>query len=242
MTETTVKITSFDVFPNSTAKPGSLLRYLQQCAREDCENNGCSYPFMREQNTVFVLTKLGLDLSRPIRSGEVLTIRTYNNRITGIIFDREYDLFVGEESVGHCSSFWVLVRYDTRALVRPKEFPVEFYSYEIDCPTVEIPRRFGNEDVSFVHERKIRVSDLDENDHFNNCAYADAALDALPDFDGQTHAVTGFRILFENEARLGQTLSLSVKTDEENNTAGVKAFNTTTQKPCFDSIWKFERV
>ena len=240
MTETTVKITSFDVFPNGTIKPGALLRYLQQCAREDCDRGGCTYPYMREQNTVFVLTKLGLDLSRPIRSGELLTIRTYNNRITGILFDREYDLSIEMESVGHCSSFWVLVRYDTRALVRPKEFPVEFYSYEIDCPTVEIPRRFGNEDAAFAGERLVRVSDLDENNHLNNCAYADIALDALPGFNGLDRAVTGCRILFSNEAKLGQTLALSTKQNE--NTAGVSALNQTTEKPCFDSLWKFERV
>lgn len=240
MTETTVKITSFDVFPNGTAKPASLLRYMQQCAREDCDRGGCTYPFMREHNTVFVLTKLGLDLTRPLRSGEVLTIRTYNNRITGILFDREYDLFVGDEAVGHCSSFWVLIRYDTRALVRPGDFPVAFFCHEIDCPMVDIPRRFGNEDASPAGERVVRVSDLDENDHLNNCTYADIALDALPAFDGLTHAVTGCRILFSNEAKRGQTLALSVK--QSDTTAGVSALNTTTQKPCFDSLWKFERV
>ena len=240
MTETTLTISSFDVLPNSTIKPSALLRYMQQAAREDCNQNGCTYPFMREQNTVFVLTKLGLDLYRPLREGEPLTIRTYNNRITGIVFDREYDLSVGKERVGHASTYWVLVRYDTRALVRPKDFPVAFFSYEIDEGTVEIPRRFGNEDAVPVGERQVRVSDLDENNHLNNCTYADVALDVLPGFDGLLHAVTGFRILFENEARLGQILSLSAKQNDV--TAGVRAFNTTTQKPCFDSIWKFEKV
>ena len=240
MTETTLTISSFDVLPNSTIKPSALLRHMQQVAREDCNANGCTYPFMRGQNTVFVLTKLGLDLCRPLREGEHLTIRTYNNRITGIIFDREYDLLVGDESVGHASTYWVLVRYDTRALVRPKDFPVAFFSYEIDDNTVEIPRRFGNEDAAPAGERQVRVSDLDENNHLNNCTYADIALDALPDFDGLAFAVTGLRILFENEAKRGQTLSLSVKQNDR--TAGVRAFNTTTNKPCFDSLWRFENV
>ncbi|MBQ7172559.1 MAG: hypothetical protein IJR88_00345 [Clostridia bacterium] len=241
MTESTVKITSFDVFPNGTAKPAALLRYMQQVAREDCDKNGCTYAFMRSLNTVFVLTRLGLDLLRPIRSGETLTIRTYNNRITGIIFDREYDLFVGDEEVGHASTFWVLIRYDTRALVRPAEFPVDFYSHEIDCKTVEIPRRFGNEDAAPAGERIVRVSDLDENNHLNNCVYADIALDALPDFNGLDETVLGFRIAFSNEARLGDALSLSAKR-QDGALAGVAAFNQNTQKPCFDSLWRVEKV
>lgn len=132
MFEKAVTITSFDVFPNSTVRPSALLKYMQQIAREDCDAAGCTYPFMREQNTVFVITKLGLDLDRPIRAGEIVTIRTYNNRINGIFFDREYDFFADGEPIGHCSSYWVLVRYDTRALVKPKDFPFEFVSHNID--------------------------------------------------------------------------------------------------------------
>lgn len=240
MFEKPVTITSFDVFPNSTVKPSALLKYMQQIAREDCDAAGCTYPFMREQNAVFVITKLGLDLDRPIRAGEIVTIRTYNNRINGIFFDREYDFFADGETIGHCSSYWVLVRYDTRALVKPKDFPFEFVSHNIDCREVEVPRRYDGEGYTPAAERVVRVSDLDENNHLNNCIYADVALDALPDFDGLSRAVTGLRIIFRNEAKLGDRLSPTTK--QNGSAAFVNAYNATTDKPCFESEFQFRNI
>ena len=240
MFEKPIKITSFDVFPNGTAKPSALLRYMQQIAREDCDAVGCTYPFMRENNTVFVITKLGLELDRPLVSGETITIRTYNNRISGIIFDREYEFLSDGEEIGHCSSFWVLVRYDNRSLVRPKDFPFDFVSYEKDCREVEVPRRLDDEGVSPAAERVVRVSDLDENDHLNNCIYADVALDAVTGFDGLSEAVTGVTILFRNEAKLGDVLQPSERRGDGN--AFVKAYNKTADKPCFEALFNFKRV
>ena len=239
MTDYKTTITSFDVLPNSTVKPSALLRYMQQAAREDCNANGCTYSYMRELNTVFVLTKLGLTLRRPLREGEELLVRTYHNRLSGIVFDREFDLLVGDEVVGHASTYWVLVRYDTRTLVRPADFPVPFVSHEIDCEMVDVPRRFGNEDAVPAGARTVRLSDLDENNHLNNCVYADIALDAL-DFDGVSAAVTGFKITFSNEAKRGDTLELAAK--RQGLSAGVSAQNATTGKPCFDSLWEFREV
>ena len=58
MIEKQIRISSFDVLPNGTVKPSALLRHMQQAAREDCDAMGCTYPYMREQNTVFVLIRL----------------------------------------------------------------------------------------------------------------------------------------------------------------------------------------
>ena len=88
MLEKNYVIASYDVYPSGYAKPSAIMRYMQQLAREDCDAMGCTYKFMRDKNTVFVLTRSGLRFFRPIKSGEVVTIKTYNNSIDGIIFDR----------------------------------------------------------------------------------------------------------------------------------------------------------
>ena len=239
MFEKPIKITSFDVFPNGTVKPSALLKYMQQIAREDCDAVGCTYPFIRSLNTVFVVTKLGIELDRPLVSGETITIRTYNNRINGIVFDREYEFLSDGEEIGHCSSSWVLVRYDTRALVRPKDFPFEFVSYEKDCRLVDVPRRLDDEGCVPSAERVVRVSDLDENNHLNNCIYADIALDAVTGFDGLSEAVTGVTVIFRNEAKLGDVLQTSERRGDGN--VFVKAYNQTTDKPCFEALFTFSR-
>lgn len=242
MKEQQIKIASTDVFPNSTVRPSALQRYMQQLAREDCDDMGCTYPFMREHNTVFVVTKLGISLDRPLREGETFTLRTYNNSISGITFDREYDILSNGSEIGHCSSLWVLVRYDTRALVRPRDFPFEFECKQLDCRKVEMPRGFSGDGMIECGRRVVRVSDLDENNHLNNCVYPDIALDAIDDFDGLSEYVSGMRIIFRHEAHRLDELVISSRREDSRQT--VFAHNDTTGQPCFEAeflINKFQK-
>ena len=209
MLEFPFNITSFDVFPNGTLKPSALLRYMQQAARLDCDQLGATYSYMRELNTVFMLTKVAFELYRPVKSGEDMVMKTYNDRIDGIYFDREFEFYIDGELTGRASSFWVLVRFDTRRPMRPREFAITFESLALTDKPLEIPRSLLPEDPVFLEDRTVRVSDLDENNHLNNCVYTDIALDALPGFDGLSQAVRSVSVIFRHEAHLADVLRLS---------------------------------
>ena len=237
MLEYPLNITSFDVFPNGTLKPSALLRYMQQAARLDCDQLGATYAYMRELNTVFMLTKVAFTLYRPLRSGEDMVMKTYNNRIDGIYFDREFEFYISEELAGRASSFWVLVRFDTRRPMRPREFPITFESLDISDQVLQIPRSLLPEDPVFLEDRTVRVSDLDENNHLNNCVYTDIALDALPGFDGLSQAVLSASVIFRHEARLHDVLHLSYGKTETGSL--VSAENTTAGAPCFEASFSF---
>ena len=233
MLEKSYVIAGGDVYPSGDLRPSALMKYMQQMAREDCDALGCTYAFMRDNNTVFVLTKTGLEFFRPIKAGETVTVRTLNNDIDGIIFDREYEIFVGDIEVAHASTFWVLIRYDTRTLVRPKDFPFEFTSYHKDCYAVEVPRRISADGLTVTEERRVRVSDLDENNHLNNCVYADIALDSVDGFDGLNASVKAIKMIFRHEARLGDRLEVLSAANGDG--VIVTAVNKTSGKPCFES-------
>ena len=233
MKETLIKITSFDVLPNSTVKPSALLRYMQQLAREDCDSLGYTYRYMRSINTVFVLTQLGMRLDEPVEEGQTITLRTINDGVSGIFLDRSFEIDAEGKIIGICSSRWVLVRYDTRALVRPRDFPVNFECPPREREIVSVPRRFDASGARPVGERIVRLSDLDENNHLNNCVFADIALDALPGFDGLSGRFAGMKINFLGEARRGDALDLSVA--ETGEAPVVFAVNRTAGKACFEA-------
>lgn len=233
MLEKQITAESYDVYPNGIMKPSALMRYMQQLAREDCDALGAAYPYMRSLNTVFVLTRLGMEFERPVRSGETFTLRTYNNSIKGVTFVREFELVSGGELIARASTFWTLVRYDTRALVRPADFPVRFESLGLEVRGVAVPRRFDDHGLSEAERRRVRVSDLDENDHLNNCVYADIALDALKDFNGLDNWAKSVKIVFRHEARLSE--ELSVFTKEQGGINLVFAFIGEEKKPCFEA-------
>ena len=237
MLEKKIRIQSFDVFPNGTLKPSALMRHMQQIAREDCDGMGATYSFMRSLNTVFVLTRLAVEIYAPVRDGEELLLKTYNNSIHGVIFDREYELMSKGRIAAKATTLWTLVRYDTRSLVRPKDFPVRFEAVNLDITGIDIPRRFEETGLVPCGERIVRTSDLDENDHLNNCVYADIALDAIDEFDGLNETVGGIKIIFRHEARRGDKLLVSRR--EEDGRHIVFAHNETTDMPCFETEISF---
>ncbi len=232
MIEFKITIASFDVYPNSTVKPSALQRYMQQAAREDCDNMGVTYPAMRAANMVFVMTKLGLDFYSPIFAHDEITLKTYNNRISGVTFEREFEFFREGKKVAHATTQWVIVKYDDRRIVRPKDFPFEIPAHNYETASIDLPRALVGENILGESERVVRLSDLDENDHLNNCVYSDIAMDIIP-FDRKNNYVSSVRVIFRQEARIDHTLKLTLSAEE--NGYIVCAANATEDKPCFDS-------
>lgn len=233
MLEKRIVIKSYDVFPNGVMKPSALMRHMQQIAREDCDALGATYPYMRSLNTVFVLTKLAIEFSRPVAIGEELTLKTYNNTIAGIIFDREYELVSNGEIAARATTYWTLVRYDTRSIVRPKDFPVAFEALDLDIKPIDIPRRIEETDAVMIGKHTVRTSELDENNHLNNCIYADIALDSIEDFDGQSSWPESIKLIFRHEARRGDELEVSASYKDGVHRVFAKDLNSGTA--CFET-------
>lgn len=239
MLERKIIVASFDVYPNSTIKPVALQRYMQQIAREDCDEMGCTYINMREVNMVFVMTKMGISVSKPIFAYDELTVRTYNNRIAGVTFEREFEFYRDGEEVIHATTQWVIVNYDDRKIVRPKAFPFAIPAHHIDCATISLPRAINIENLNDCGERIVRLSDLDENDHLNNCVYSDISMDVLP-YDRKEDFVSSACIIFRHEARIGDVLQLA--SGENEGKFAVSAHNSTSGQPCFEAEFGFSKI
>ena len=239
MLEKTYRINSYDVNPNGLIKISALQKYMQQLAREDCDGYGATYARMRGDNMVFVITKLGLELYRDIRAEDVITIRTFNNKIEGVHFNRQYEITLNCQQAANASTFWVLLNFEKRTVLRPKAFPYPITSYSEDTKVIELPRRIFEYVLPEHHAgmRKVMFSDLDENNHLNNCVYSDIALDYSP-IDLNVHKITKAYIIFLNEARLGDELNISVIKGE--NSYCLNAQNDTASRPCFEAELFFD--
>ncbi len=246
MIEKNITVASFDVYPNSSIKPSALQRYMQQLAREDCDEMGYTYNDMRDINMVFVMTKMGISVKKPVFAYDTLTVRTFNNRISGVTFEREFEFFRDGEKVIHATTQWVIVKYDDRSIVRPKTFPFDIPAHGIDCGSIELPRVIKSDDEqTCIGQRIVRLSDLDENDHLNNCVYSDIAMDHLNDYDRKLQYVQDIKIIFRHEAKLSDALSISagMRVSEEGQTVHtVSAFNDTSNQACFESEIILSRI
>lgn len=241
MLKQTIRIKSYDVCSNGTVKLSSLMKYMQQIAREDIDQYGATYDKMREHDMVFVIIKLGIVFDGVIKCNDEIEVLTINNAITGVTFVREFVISKNGVPVARATTDWVLMSYSRRMPMRPSAMTEIFDipQMKMDIEGVDLPRKIefeGEYDKS--EEHKVRFSELDENSHMNNTVYADLIYDYAPcDVNG---FIKECRICFNGEARLNDVLSVNGVNTK--NGCIIKCKNMSLNRACFEASISFRYI
>ena len=170
------------------------------------------YPRERlmEAGFVFLLSRIAVKFHRLPRSGEVLTIHTWENGAKGAQVQRVFEML--DESGALCisaKSDWILADPNTHKMLRPSAFTLRELGTcpkTIDCPEpkkIVLPKE-GLEDLG---ERKVVWSDLDGNGHLFSGNYGDIVWDYLP-ADLQALPCAEFAINYSREAKFADVLTI----------------------------------
>lgn len=236
--EKQIDVCSYDVLPDGSMKPSAVQKYCQQIGLDDLSAYGASYQEMRKKSMVFVLMRLSMDFIKPVCSGEKLLVRTNAYKTDGVMFYRDYEFYRDGEPVIAVDSRWVLINFETRALLRSSQY---CYGMEESEPAVQlpmIPRRIQLNGEDLKVKRTVHLTQTDENRHLNNCVYADILLDEAPvDLDKQR--IRTLSILFDHEAYWKDELELRYQ--KQDNGFLVAADDLTTGKPCFQASCVLEK-
>ena len=213
MLEKIVHFQSFDLAPDHHPRPGAVLRYMQQLAREHMNSFGHTYYSMLEDGMVFIMTRLSIQRFTDVPGEKDLRLVTGANGVHGASFYRSFALYDGEELLLTCHTEWVLLDFANRRILRPSALKWDAPEDPVLCGDLTAQRLMPPVDGELIarDERKVYLSMLDENDHLNNCVYADIIFDTLPaDLSWRE-----FSLNFLKEARRGEILSVvAEKTDE----------------------------
>ena len=113
-----------DVDFNGIAKTSSILRYLQSAAECQLTGNGMSYENLKNMKRAFVVSRMKLEVSRPLRAFEPLRAITYPCESRGYSFLRCYALESQGETAAKAISVWALLDTEAKALVRVSDFDI----------------------------------------------------------------------------------------------------------------------
>ena len=138
--KTNIFVDIHDVDYNGIAKTSSLMRYIQSAAQAQLTENSMSYEELRDMKRCFVLSRIRLEVSRPIRAYTPVTAITYPCESRGYSFLRCYELIQDGISVAKAISVWALIDTESRALVRVNDFdlnlPLIIHIEFIDQPQI----------------------------------------------------------------------------------------------------------
>ena len=190
-----------DVDFNGVAKTSSILRYIQSAAQSQLTENGMSYDELKRNNRAFILSKMKLEIARPLKAFTPIVSSTYPCDSRGYSFLRCYSLECDGLPVARALSVWALVDTESRSLVRVNDFDLRLPTLPANDLTIghmRLPSALTDIGGYGVH-----YGDVDQNRHMNNTKYPDMYSNFLP-LEGKW--ISSITISYLNEAVIGDKL------------------------------------
>lgn len=182
-------------------KASALMYAFQEIAAAHAGSLGLGFDDLIVDNYIWVLTKLRFEIKEELNLEKEYILRTYPRPRKGVTFYRDYYIYDGDSQVAVGTSQWCIINFETRKIERAKiDFDGEFIDHEPFEGGIE---KFKIDQAALTQfgVHKVVEDDLDDNEHVNNCRYADMVEEEL---SGKSEC----SIYYSKEALLGDEILL----------------------------------
>lgn len=219
--------------------PAVLLGYLQEAAFAGSAAVGYSAAKYAEIGYQWFAYETELDLLRPVRYGDTLTIHTWVVDFRRVRSLRRYEVYQADERIAEASTDWVLIDTRTGTLAAiPPEIVAAYARGEAVPPAPPRPPfpLFPAPPVDALRlHRRVEWRDIDPAGHVNNAVYVHYAQDAdhqglmalgwSPERlreAGAALRVEGYQIEYKVAAQLNDALEITTWLSDRHPTGGVR--------------------
>ena len=201
------RVATFEVDAQSEMKLSTMLRICQETSEKHLAALGVGYEKLKADGMVFLITKSESTIKRMPAHTEELRVVTKPQGVRGAEFYRDYEFFVGEESIAYVMQCSVAANTQTHRIMHPRKFAAYGLDASVNGITDHVLSRIRTGELPFLGERIIRYSDLDYNGHLNNAIYGDIFYDFVPG-GILGNKLEKIQINFVNESLLGETIRI----------------------------------
>lgn len=223
MFERSYTVLPSDVGARGTMKPRNFLNFLQDTADMAVKDLGADILDMIERGYAWVLVNSKISVLRYPVLGEKLTIRTWHSLPEGLYTYRAFDVrsqLDRSRPVLLGSTSWILIDLTRTRPVKPKEHMTDSF---IDDQTQDVPEDFSDlprhpeSDVFDERVFRVRMHDLDPNEHVNNAVYVEWAVESVPVEVLQEFRLTDWEVSYRKSAKFGDTVLVRTCADTTDN-------------------------
>ena len=203
------EITFLQCYPNGYLKYTDLCNILQLTASVHSELGGLSFSDMQKHQQAWVLSRMRVEIKRLPKWRETVTVKTWINSLENSRSIRCLEMFIGEEKIVGCETFWAVFNTQTR---RPESLAVahdHFEKYPNDKATeIQFSKIDTDIDKAFVTEKRVLLSDLDIVNHANSVKYLEWCLDYAEPKLLLNQRLQSFEMNYLKEVSLGGTIAI----------------------------------
>lgn len=208
-----VKVGNFDCDSTGRIRISAAVRAMQQVSQNQLDHLGMTYQLLWEEGQTFLLSKTMLQVEQLPAAGDEVVISTVPVETKGARFLRD---FLMEDREGNlliaAATHWILVDPKSRRILRPRGFQHTLpFGESVSQPYVVergFPRTDTDEPDATV-DYPVVYSHIDTNGHVNNSFYIDFACNLLPAGSLESGVVSFVEIEYQNEAVLGDIVTIS---------------------------------
>ena len=213
------KLKYCDVDFKDECKVSTALALMEEVACQSADELGFGYSYTKSLNHAFMVSNICLQFEKPIRLGEVVTLKTWPLQPTKVIFGREYLIELEEETLARGSSRWCLIDMQTGKIAPSKIICNQDYStYNTNRVFEEVQWKiptFLPEEGELCFTIKIANSEYDHNMHVNNTRYADYCINCFSIAELSRVFLKSFSISYIKQAKEGDVLCFYRKKTED---------------------------
>lgn len=172
------EINFLQCYPNGFLKYTELCNLFQLTAATHSEVGGISFSDMQEFHQAWVLSKMRVEINRLPKWKEIVTVKTWIKSLENSRSTRCLELYVGDEKLVGCETFWAVFNTKTRR-PEPLALPHEhFEKYPNESATEKSYAKIDLlQEFEIVAERTVLLSDIDIVNHANSVKYLEWCLD-----------------------------------------------------------------
>ncbi len=197
-------------------KATSILNICQEIAYRDSTLRGVGYETLHSLNLSWVLSRMRVEIDRLPVWNEVIRVRSWHKRESGVFSLRDYIFFDSNDiPIIRTTSSWLIIDINSRRITRTDRVvdadgrKIVFTSDPNDALECEAEKLTHSTDSEIVDTHRVKYSDLDLNHHVNNTRYLEWACDLSPELLDECSSLRSVSINFNHEATYDQNVTLS---------------------------------
>ena len=167
------RVATFEVDAQSEMKLSTMLRICQETSEKHLAALGVGYEKWKEDGMVFLITKSESTIKRMPAHTEELRVVTKPQGVRGAEFYRDYEYFVGEESIAYVMQFSVAANTQTHRILHPRKFAADGLDASANGVTDHGLSRINIQGLTSMGETVIRYAATDYHVHLQNAINAD---------------------------------------------------------------------